>query len=234
MTELREKINNIVEDYNACKVLAESVNNHSVYEGTTATAEDIRAGKTAYSNGERITGTLEALDTTLFTECTRLFYENTTMTKVPFFDTSNVTKMNYMFYGCKSLTETPIFNTSKVTSMNYLFYECTSLIKAPFFDTSNVTGMKNMFYGCSALTDVPVLSASSVTGDGMQNMFNNCTSLSEESLNNILLMCTTATNVLLANGKTLKFIGLTSAQATVCQGLPNYQAFLDAGWTTGY
>ena len=60
MTELREKINNIVEDYNACKVLAESVNNPSVYEGTTATAEDIRLGKTAYSNGKLLEGIMEA------------------------------------------------------------------------------------------------------------------------------------------------------------------------------
>lgn len=59
MTELREKINNIVEDYNACKVLAKSIGNPSVYEGTTATAEDIKVGKTAYSNGELIEGTYQ-------------------------------------------------------------------------------------------------------------------------------------------------------------------------------
>lgn len=56
MTELREKLNNIVEDYNACKVLAKSVGNPSVYEGTTATAEDIILGKTAYSNGKLLEG----------------------------------------------------------------------------------------------------------------------------------------------------------------------------------
>ena len=59
MTELREKLNNIVEDYNACKVLAESVGNPSVYEGTTATASDLVIGKTAYSNGEFIEGILD-------------------------------------------------------------------------------------------------------------------------------------------------------------------------------
>ena len=36
------------------------------------------------------------------------------------------------------------------------------------------------------------------------------------------------------NRKTLAYIGLTSAQATKCTTLSNYQAFLDAGWTTGY
>lgn len=56
MTELRKQINNIVEDYNACKILAESMNSTEVYEGTTATAEDIALGKTAYSNGKLLEG----------------------------------------------------------------------------------------------------------------------------------------------------------------------------------
>ena len=45
-------------------------------------------------------------------------------------------------------------------------------------------------------------------------------------------MCTSAVKI--KRNKTLKFIGLTEAQATTCQSLSNYQAFLDAGWTTGY
>lgn len=56
MTELRKQINNIVEDHQACLTLAKSMNGNEVYEGTTATAEDIREGKTAYSNGELIEG----------------------------------------------------------------------------------------------------------------------------------------------------------------------------------
>ena len=34
--------------------------------------------------------------------------------------------------------------------------------------------------------------------------------------------------------KTLKYIGLTSAQANKCKTLSNYSAFTAAGWTTGY
>lgn len=59
MTELRKQINNIVEDHQACLTLAKSMNGNEVYEGTTATAEDILEGKTAYSNGELIEGTYQ-------------------------------------------------------------------------------------------------------------------------------------------------------------------------------
>ena len=59
MTELRKQLNNIVEDRQECLVLAKSVGSSEVYEGTTATAEDIKKGKTAYSNGKFIEGVLE-------------------------------------------------------------------------------------------------------------------------------------------------------------------------------
>lgn len=59
MTELRKQINNIVEDHQACLVLANSIKTSEVYEGTTATASDILKGKTAYSNGKLIEGILE-------------------------------------------------------------------------------------------------------------------------------------------------------------------------------
>lgn len=45
-------------EYEACLTLVNSVDNLEDYNNTTATAEDIKKGKTAYSNGEKITGTL--------------------------------------------------------------------------------------------------------------------------------------------------------------------------------
>ena len=66
----------------------------------------------------------------------------------------------------------------------------------------------------------------------MNGMFQSCTLLTQESLNNILQMCINATSF--TGTKTLKYLGLSSTQATTCQSLSNYQAFLNAGWTTGY
>lgn len=97
-------------------------------------------------------------------------------------------------------------------------------------DTSDVTTMYKMFSGCTNLEDVPELDTSNVTYIG--ETFSGCTNLTDDSLNNIMAMCIKATKVNYTT--TLRDMGLTSEQATRCQGLSNYQAFLDAHWTTGY
>ena len=67
MTELREKINNIVEEKNT-KIIPENIKagvqvfdiTGSYTSDANATAEDIAKDKTAYVNGEKIIGTKEA------------------------------------------------------------------------------------------------------------------------------------------------------------------------------
>ena len=66
----------------------------------------------------------------------------------------------------------------------------------------------------------------------MKECFTSLLSISDESLNNILIMCTNATKI--TSNKTLKYIGLSSDQANKCKTLSNYEAFINAGWTTGY
>ena len=65
----------------------------------------------------------------------------------------------------------------------------------------------------------------------MSHIFDKCSKLSNDSLNNILKICANAVN---SSTRTLKGIGITSQQANICKTLSNYQEFLDAGWTTGY
>ena len=147
----------------------------------TATAEDIRLGKTAYiANGKAI-GTAERslkklLDSKKKTYYLFHFFENDSIDGlIEYADTSNVTNMSSMFYNCPLLTTVPAFDTSNVTNMSSMFYNCTSLTTAPAFDTSNVTNMSNMFNDCASLTIVPAFDTNKVTD--MSNMFYRCTSL---------------------------------------------------------
>lgn len=202
MTELRKKINNLVEDYNACKVLAESVENPNVYEGTTATSSDIVFGKTAYSNGKLIEGELLAGNTIVSTTWTagttvspivqslkridgKIVVSGTSMQSffrdcinleaAPDMDTSNVTNMNFVCMGCHSITSIPRWNTSKVTEWNYAFSSCKLLKSIPDFDTSATTTFSNMFTSCTSLETAPAFDTKN--GKVFSAMFQNCTGL---------------------------------------------------------
>ena len=131
----------------------------------------------------------------------------------------------------KLITELAPLDISNVTDMNYVFYTCTSLISIPEMDTSHITTCQGLCNGCTSLVNVPILNFSELTGTNHYNMFNNCPSLSNDSLNNILAMCITMAKV---TNKTLKYIGLSSTQATTCQSLSNWSDFVTAGWTSGY
>lgn len=180
-------------------------------------------------NGCTSLTTIPLLDTSNVTTMSYMFNGCTNLTTIPLLNTSNVTNMYWTFKGCKGLTTIPVLDTSNVTNMTSMFDNCSSLTTIPVLDTSKVIKIYQMFYICSSLTTVPVLDISEATD--MVNMFYGCGSLSDESLNNILVMCTNATKI---TNKTLKYIGLTSDQATKCTSLSNYSAFTTAGWTTGY
>ena len=160
------------------------------------------------------------------------FYGCSSLETIPLFNTSNVTSMYGTFMACSKLKTIPLLDFSKVDNMYNCFAGCTSLESIPSIDTQRATNMAYAFNGCSKLKDVPVLKTSSLRSSGLNSTFAGCTQLSSESLNNILKMCIDATG--LSMEKTLSKVGLTNAQAITCQGLSNYQDFLDAGWTTGY
>lgn len=145
---------------------------------------------------------------------------------------SSLTSFGYKFQNDRKLLFFPYVDTSNFTSMSQAFSYSTIQSIAPI-DSSKATNFLQMFNGCVNLRDVPELDASlAASGNAMWNIFNACTNLTDVSLNNIMKMCISAINY--TGTKTLKDIGLTSAQATTCQGLSNYQDFLAAGWTTGY
>lgn len=135
-----------------------------------------------------------------------------------------------LYSNCTSLTTVPLLDTSTNDDFTEMHNNNRVLTTVPAYDLSKATKTNNMFNQCTSLTTVPQFSIPLVTS--LQNMFNNCTSLSDDSLNNIMAMCISATSY--TGTKTLAYLGLTSTQATVCQGLSNYEAFTEAGWTTGF
>ena len=196
------------------------------------------------------------LNTTNVTSMESMFSSCANLKNIPTLDTSNVTNMDRMFSSCRSLKSIPNINSSKNTSMIYMFSHCSELIEIPALDTSNVESMNSAFIDCNSITELPQLNTGKVTDmnymcsgctnlvtvpvlntssiDTMGVAFENCPNLSDESLNNIMQMCINASSYPTYKTKTLAKIGLSETQAQKCTTLSNYQAFLDAGWTTGY
>lgn len=171
-----------------------------------------------------------------FTQTTTNAVLNNLIQELPLLDMTNVTSMNSFFMNCLNLTTISLTNTGNINSMQNTFQNCTSLLEVSQFDTHSVINMQNLFNGCSALTTIPILNTEQVANrTGFMNTFAGCNNLSDTSLNNILQMCINATEYNKTSyNKTLANLGLSSAQATTCQGLSNWDAFVTAGWTTGY
>ena len=220
--------NNSFADTNA-EVYNKIQNQYENMEPRILTNDDETINKNMYLVPAKRDGT-PLLDTSNVTNMYFMFAYCINLATIPELNTSNVTSMSGMFYYCKNLTTIPLLDTSNVTSMNQMFSGCTNLTTIPELNTSNVTNMAYMFEYCKNLTTIPELNTSNVTK--MNQMFNDCPNLTDDSLNIIMQMCTNAVKI--TSNKTLKYIGLTQAQATTCQSLSNYQAFTNAGWTTGY
>jgi surface protein len=189
-------------EYQACLAIANSVDNLDDYSDTTATAMDIREGKIAYANGERITGIMPDSNTglsanglTTFTipsalrfmldvdipdTCTnfsKAFQNCSSLLSIGDLSKVPLTNVTYMFDGCKSLTEIPNLNTTAAISGAYMFRNCQAITEVPDINTANMTDMSYMFYGCSNLEEAPNLNTSKVTN--FNYMFQDCTSLIE-------------------------------------------------------
>lgn len=207
-------------------------NQYKTMEPRVLTDDDKTIDKNIYFIPTKNDGT-PLLDISRVTNMRSMFYNCDNLINIPQLNTDNVTNMFSAFENCNNLKEIAQLNTNKVTNMRYMFRFCVNLVIAPQINTGNVTDIDFMFGNCTNLVTVPLLDISKVTS--IENMFYDCPNLSDESLNNILAMCANAT-AYIAQGTnmTLAHIGLTSTQATRCQSLSNYQAFLNAGWTTGY
>lgn len=157
------------------------------------------------------------------------FCDDTKLYILPMVDTSQVISLYYAF-AYSTILELPSIDTSSVTDFRYAFYMCSGLHKISEIDTNQVTLFDMAFYNCYALEEIPILNMESA--ESMGSMYSNCSKLSQESLNNILASLLTANSY--TGTKTLREIGLTRKQANTCTSLSNWQACIDAGWSTDY
>ena len=175
---------------------------------------------------------IEELSIPNVTTLSNAFNSCSNLEKVKLITSSALTNINNAFYGCSKLNEISLFNTENVTTMEGCFRNCESLVTIPQYNTKKVSTFKRFAYGCSNLENFPQLDFSSATD--LSEMFVDCRKLTDTSLNNILLSCISATSY--TGTKTLTHLSIYSYMYPVSriQALPNYQDFLNAGWTTGY
>ena len=125
-------------------------------------------------------------------------------------------------------------DTSNITNMASFFKACSKIENAPNMNTSNVTTMSSAFADCTSWKNVPIYNLININNNGLTSMFQNCPSLSNDSLNNILKMCINTNPNKYTTRKKLNILGLTQEQAETCQTLSNWNDFEAAGWSTGY
>lgn len=232
---LFKSVSNSLNDSNA-SACNDMIAIYSQMEPIIVTDEDVSSYKYRWVNSIPIKydGT-PVLDTSNLTSMVNFLNQNRMIKYIPKFNTSNVTNMSDAFnINPELLYIADGMDLSNCTNVSYALSSCVQLKTAPkFINTNNVTSFGSMFEWDTALINVPVYDTSSCTY--FRSMFGDCPNLSDESLNNILVMCANAT-AYIAQGTnmTLAHIGLTKVQATKCTTLSNYSAFTAAGWTTGY
>lgn len=106
-----------------------------------------------------------------------------------------------LFGGANNLTDISDINFSNLTNASSMFRHCYNLANVPAINGTNLYDVTDMFLGCTSLTDA--------------------------SINNILGMCASATNV---TNKLLSSVLDGSLLSRVSSSMSNYQAFINAGW----
>lgn len=162
----------------------------------TATPNDILVGKTAYSNNEKIEGTIQKYDgaysgevgnrpenAIINTSYQPITYvsggDNSTLnqllTKVPNIDTSNFTQLNYMYYRCDNLIEIPEVDAQKAQYFASVYENCKNVKKLSIKNTSNIISFSKAFRDCLLLEEISVLDGTKA--NNIENTFYRCNSL---------------------------------------------------------
>lgn len=144
------------------------------------------------------------------------------------FDTAGANSFESMFADCQVIETIPTLDTSSCTSFRRCFTNCYELKTAPNWDLSHATNLGQMFWSCSKLENIPLYTLTAATT--LQNMYQSTgDNLTNDSLNNILASCISATTY--TGTKTIHYLGLSSTYDSIIPTLSNYNDFITAGWT---
>jgi len=113
------------------------------------------------------------------------------LTSFPAINTSSATNFGEAWYNCSSLTSFPAINTSSGTNFFRTWQHCTSLTSFPAIDTSSAEDLRQAWYGCNSLTSFPAnffdsWSPAALTNGALNFTWSGCTSLTAQSVENIL------------------------------------------------
>lgn len=169
------------------------------------------------------------------------FANNFNLTDITISNTSGVVGDGWIdaFNNCSSLVNISQLDMRGAGGLNRVFKNCSSLVSIDILtDGAPIYNASSMFENCQALEDVPVIDLSNFGiqqygTDRLSNMFYNCTSLTDESLNNILESCI---NSGITGSPALSTLGFNSTDypTSRIQALDKYADFISAGWSIGY
>jgi len=119
------------------------------------------------------------------------WYNCSSLTSFPMIDTSSGTSFSGAWRDCSSLTSFPLIDTSSGTTFALAWYGCASLTSFPAIDTPSGTNFLAAWYSCTNLTTFPTgffdsWSPASVSNGVFNLAWDGCTSLTAQSVENIL------------------------------------------------
>ena len=121
--------------------------------------------QSAWQNCSSLTS-FPLLDTSSGTTFQSAWLNCSSLTSFPLLDTSSGTTFQNAWQNCSSLTSFPLLDTSSGTSFSYAWYNCFSLTSFPLLDTSSGTNFISAWAFCRTLTSFPLLDTSSGTNFG--------------------------------------------------------------------
>lgn len=155
------------------------------------------ASNVNFSNAWRSSGltSFPALDLSSGNNFTSAFQDCSALSSFPSgaklgTEASNV-NFSVTWLGCTSLTSFPLLDVSSGTNFSLSWRNCTSLISFPLLDISNATNLSEAWRSCISLITFPEnlfdsWTPTSVTSGVFHRSWENCTSLTAQSVENIL------------------------------------------------